>query len=73
MDELTVSLKQIKKIIKKSEAIGAENVSFSFVIGSLFPEAYQNIKQLLLQERIAGYNKAKEELMKQIEGYADED
>jgi len=72
MDELTVSLSQIKKIIEKSEAVGAEDVSFSFVVGSLFPEAWDNIKQRLLEERIAGYNEAKEELIKRIEGYINE-
>ena len=58
MDEYTVSLAQIKKIIEKSEAVGAENVSFSFVIGSLFPEAWEKIKKELLKSRIEGYNEA---------------
>ena len=58
MDEYVVSLAKIKKIIEKSEAIGAENVSFSFVIGSLFPEAWEKIKKELLKSRIEGYNEA---------------
>ena len=61
MDELMVSVSQIEKILKKSKEIGAEEVSFSFIIGSLFPEAYQNIKKRLMEERIAGYNEAKKE------------
>lgn len=67
MDELTVSLSQIKKIVEKSEAVGAEDVSFSFVIGSLFPEAWDNIKQRLLEERIAGYNEAMEQFQMTFE------
>ncbi len=67
MDELTVSLSQIKKIIKKSEAVGAEDVSFSFVIGSLFPEAYEKMKDMLMAERIAGYNEAMEQFQLKIE------
>lgn len=67
MDELTVSLSQIKKIVEKSEAVGAEDVSFSFVIGSLFPEAWNNIKQKLLEERIAGYNEAMEQFQMTFE------
>lgn len=67
MEELTVSLKQIKKIVEKSEAVGAEDVSFSFVIGSLFPEAWDNIKQKLLEERIAGYNEAMEQFQMTFE------
>ena len=67
MDELTVSLSQIKKIIEKSEAVGAEDVSFSFVIASLFPAAWDHIKQRLLEERIAGYNEAMEQFQLKIE------
>ncbi len=67
MEELTVSLSQIKKIIEKSEAVGAEDISFSFVIGSLFPEAWNNIKQKLLEERIAGYNEAIEQFQMTFE------
>ena len=67
MDELTVSLNQIKKIIEKSEAVGAEDVSFSFVIGSLFPEAYEKMKDMLMAERIAGYNEAMEQFQLKIE------
>lgn len=61
MDELMVSVSQIEKILQKSKEVGAEEVSFSFIIGSLFPEAYQNIKKRLMEERIAGYNEAKKE------------
>lgn len=62
MDEYTIPLARIKKIIEKSEEIGAEEVSFSYVIGSLFPEAYDKMKNVLLQERLAGYREAVEEL-----------
>ena len=58
MDELTVSVDRLEKILQKSKEVGAEEVSFSFIIGSLFPEAYYNIKDLLIAERIAGYNDA---------------
>ena len=67
MDELTVSLNQIKKIIQKSVEVGAEEVSFSFVIGSLFPEAYDKIKEMLVSERIAGYNEAMDQFQLRIE------
>ena len=73
MDEYVVPLAQIKKIIEKSEAVGAEEVSFSFVIGSLFPEAYENIKNALVQERIAGYQSAKDELRTVLNELLDED
>ena len=73
MGELTVKVTQLEKILKSSQEVGAEEVSFSFVIGSLFPEAYEKIKEMLLNERIAGYNEAKQELLKRIEGYEAED
>jgi len=62
MDEYTIPLAQVKKIVEKSEAVGAEEVTFSFVIGSLFPEAYDKMKNVLLKERLAGYREAVEEL-----------
>lgn len=73
MDEYTVALTQIEKILQKSREVGAEEVSFSFVVGSLFPEAYEKIKTRLIEERIAGYNEAKQDLLNRIEGWKDED
>ena len=61
MDELTVSIGQVEKILEKSKVVGAEEVSFSFLIGSLFPEAQENMKKALLKERLAGYREAIEE------------
>lgn len=69
MDELTVKVERIEKILGKIKEVGAEEVSFSFVIGSLFPEAYENIKQQMLSERIAGYNEAKQDLLNRLEGW----
>ena len=60
MDELTVKITQLEKILESSKKVGAEEVSFYFIIGSLFPEAYEKMKQRLMEERIAGYNEAKE-------------
>ncbi len=71
MDELTVSIKRINKILQKLKEEKIENVSFSFLIGSLFPEAYENIKNSLLQERIKGYQEAKEEVINRLQGFID--
>ena len=62
MDELTVKVERIEKILEKVKEFNAEEVSFSFIIGALFPEAYEKMKEALTKERIAGYNQAKEEL-----------
>ena len=71
MDELTVSIKRINKILQKLKEEKIENVSFSFLIGSLFPEAYENIKNSLLQERVKGYQEAKEEVINRLQGFID--
>ena len=71
MDELTVSIKRVNKILQKLKEEKVESVSFSFFIGSLFPEAYENIKNSLLQERIKGYQEAKEEVINRLQGFID--
>ena len=71
MDELTGSIKRINKILQKLKEEKIENVSFSFLIGSLFPEAYENIKNSLLQERVKGYQEAKEEVINRLQGFID--
>lgn len=71
MDELTVSIKRINKILQKLKEEKVEYVSFSFLIGSLFPEAYENIKNSLLQERVKGYQEAKEEVINRLQGFID--
>lgn len=38
------------------------DISFEYVIGSLFPKSYQNIKDLLTERYIEGYNEGKKEL-----------
>ena len=58
MEELNVSITQVKKLIEKAEAVNAKDVTFSFIIGSLFPDAYYKIQDMLVKERIAGYNEA---------------
>lgn len=70
--EYTCSIKQLEKILEASKKVNAEEVSFSFIIGSLFPDAYGKIKEALLKSRIEGYKEAKEELINRIEGYINE-
>lgn len=67
--EYTCSIEQLEKILEKSKEVNAKEISFSFIIGSLFPDAYEKIKEALLKSRIEGYNEAKKELISRIEGY----
>jgi hypothetical protein len=59
--EMTVSKERFQKISKVIENFDGEEISFSFLIGSLFPDAWKNIQQALKDEHMRGYLEAKEE------------
>lgn len=54
-DITKVETKKIKKIYKVLKDKGIEEVSFEFVIGSLFPKVYENIKEELRLQYTMGY------------------
>ncbi len=53
----------MKRIIYQGriENFDGDEISFSFLIGSLFPDAWKNIQQALKDEHMRGYLEAKEE------------
>lgn len=59
--EMTVSKDHFQKVSEVIEKFEGEEISFSFLIGSLFPEAWKNIQQALKDEHMKGYLEAKEE------------
>ena len=59
--EMTVSKERFQKISKVVENFDSDEISFSFLIGSLFPDAWKNIQQALKDEHMKGYLEAKEE------------
>lgn len=59
--EMTVSKERFQKISKVIENFDSEEISFSFLIGSLFPDAWKNIQQALKDEHMKGYLEAKGE------------
>lgn len=59
--EMTVSKERFQKISKVVENFEGDEISFSFLIGSLFPDAWKNIQQALKDEHMRGYLEAKEE------------
>lgn len=59
--EMTVSKERFKKVSEVVENFDGKEISFSFLIGSLFPDAWKNIQQALKDEHIKGYLEAKEE------------
>ena len=59
--EMTVSKERFKKVSEVIENFDGKEISFSFLIGSLFPDAWKNIQQALKDEHMKGYLEAKEE------------
>lgn len=59
--EMTVSKERFQKISEVIENFDGEEINFSFLIGSLFPDAWKNIQQALKDEHMKGYLEAKEE------------
>ena len=59
--EMTVSKERFQKVSEVIENSDSEEISFSFLIGSLFPDAWKNIQQALKDEHMKGYLEAKEE------------
>ena len=62
--EMSVPIQMIRKMLDK---VGKENpmlqkLSFEFVIGSLFPDAYDNIMKKINDSYFEGYKAAKEEI-----------
>ena len=64
----TTSLSRIKKIVEQLERQKAQlelseeddlEVAFEYIIGSLFPTAYQNMKNVCRAFYIEGYNEGK--------------
>ena len=59
--EMTVSKERFQKVSEVIKNFDGEEISFSFLIGSLFPDAWKNIQQALKDEHMRGYLEAKEE------------
>lgn len=59
--EMTVSKERFQKVSEVIENFHDEEISFSFLVGSLFPNAWKNIQQALKDEHMRGYLEAKEE------------
>ena len=56
--EMTVSKERFQKISKVIENFDGEEISFSFLIGSLFFFVWKNIQQALKVEYMKGYLEA---------------
>lgn len=70
MNMETVSLSRVKKLVEQLERQKVQlelseeddlEVAFEYIIGSLFPMAYQNMKDACRAFYIEGYNEGKKE------------
>lgn len=55
MDTIKVDIEKLGKVYKAAKKIGMKEVSFEYLIGSCFPNAYQNIKEELRKQYTLGY------------------
>lgn len=58
MDEIKVKYGLLKKITDALEKIGFsedDEVTFEYVVGSCFPDIYENVKEVMRQQYTMGY------------------
>lgn len=58
--EMTVSKERFLKIARIVEESESEEILFSFIVGSLFPNAWDNIQACLRDEHTKGYIEGRE-------------
>lgn len=58
MDKITVTYGKLKKIMKRLRQMNfqdSDEVSFEFIIGSCFPDIYNNIQEEMRRQHAMGY------------------
>ena len=58
MDKITVPYGKLKKIMKQLKQMNFQDkdeVSFEFIIGSCFPDIYNNIQEEMRRQHAMGY------------------
>jgi len=55
MDKITVDIEKLGKVYRAAKKIGMKEVSFEYLVGSCFPNVYQNIKEELRRQYTKGY------------------
>ena len=56
MDKITVSLKRLREIVNNLKILPDDNeVSFTYVVGSCFPNLYKNVMDSLKDSYTEGY------------------
>lgn len=62
LNDLVIEYKKFRKIEKAIKENNMEQISFEFLVGSCFPNAYQNIKEEMRRQYTLGYIDGQKEL-----------
>lgn len=55
MDNITTTFKSLEKIYQIAKEKDMDEIRFEFIIGSLFPDIYQNIKEEMMHQHALGF------------------
>ena len=55
IDDLVIEYKKFKKIVNAIKRNNIEKISFEFLVGSCFPDAFKNIKEEMRRQYTLGY------------------
>ncbi len=55
IDDLHVSYEKFHKLHKKIKELNMKEISFEFLVGSCFPNAFENIKEEMRRQYTLGY------------------
>ena len=55
MDNITTTFKSLEKIYQIAKEKDMDEIRFEFIIGSLFPDIYQNIKKEMMRQHALGF------------------
>ena len=70
LDDLIIEYKKFKKVYNAIKEHNIKEISFEFLVGSCFPNAFQNIKEEMRRQYTLGYTaglKAQQEEKEQEE------
>lgn len=61
IDDLKIEAKKLHKLDKIIKEKHLKEVSFEFIVGSLFPDAFRNIKEEMRRQYTLGYAEGQKE------------
>lgn len=61
IDDLKIDYKKFKKVYQTIKDHNMKEISFEFLVGSCFPNAYKNIKEEMRRQYTIGYTEGLKE------------